>query len=89
MGAIPPGMSRGATKIYGFKQECDIIHYEFPHRSRPFETMYSGVFLDAYALAGVQNLTCDPTKTSFIRFDVCFPRSCNINDILAIMKSGK
>ena len=89
MGVIPPGMLRGANKIYGFKQECDIIRYEFPQQSRPFETMYSGVFLDAYALAGVQPLTCDPTNTSFVRFDVCFPKSCNGNDILTIMKSGK
>ena len=88
MGAQPPGALRGATKFYGFKQECDVIHYNVPHRSRPFKTMYSGAFLDAYALGGVQNKTCDPTKTPFIRFDVCFPESCNANDVLIILKNG-
>ena len=89
MGLPPPGILRGATKIYGFKQECDIVYYKVPHRSRPFETMYSGVFLDAYALTGIQNATCDSTKTLLIRYDVCLPRSCNKDDILTILKNGE
>ena len=88
MGAKPPGVLRGITKIYGFKQECDIIHYEFPQQSRPFKTMYSAAFLDGYALMGIQNVTCDPATTYFMRFDVCLPKSCNANDILTIIKNG-
>ena len=88
MGAQPPGKLRGITKIFGFKQECDIIHYEVPNRSRPFETMYSGAFLDGYAATGLQNVTCDAQKTYFLRFDICLPKSCNANDALAILKNG-
>ena len=89
MGAQPPGMLRGATNIYGFKQECDIIHYKIHGRSRPFETMYSGAFIDGVALAESQNATCDPSKTFFVRFDMCLPKSCSANDLLAVIKDSE
>ena len=88
MGVQPPGMLRGVSKIFGFKQECDIIRYEFPQRTRPFETIYSRAYIDSLVLRG-NNKTCDPSKTLIIGFDICFPRSCLSKDLLEIAKLGQ
>lgn len=88
MGAKPPGMLRGTNKVFGFKQECDIIHYEIPQRIRPFETIYSRAYIDTLVLEG-NNKTCDPLKTLIIGFDICFPKSCLNKDVLQIAEIGQ
>ena len=88
MGVQPPGMLRGASKVFGFKQECDIIHYQVPQRMRPFETIYSRAYIDSLVLEG-NNKTCDPSNTLIIGFDICFPKSCLNRDLLEIAKIGQ
>lgn len=85
LGARPPGVLRGATKFFGFKQECDIIYYQVPQRKRPFETIYSRTYIDSLVLGG-KNKTCDPSNTLIIGFDVCLPKSCLAKDIVELVE---
>lgn len=41
MAKEPPGVRRGAQNFFGFKQQCDIIHYDVPNRKRELRTSYS------------------------------------------------
>uniref|UniRef100_A0A914XX72 Nose resistant-to-fluoxetine protein N-terminal domain-containing protein n=1 Tax=Panagrolaimus superbus TaxID=310955 RepID=A0A914XX72_9BILA len=76
MAKEPPGVRRGAQNFFGFKQECDILKYTVPNRSRTLQTSYSRAYMNAY-----RKPNCNNSDDPIIGFDICMPSSCTSDDL--------